>query len=60
MKINVDLQLLLYLMGYDNPAIYSLWLMLLNNKTEEERTSLIENIIKMWLDGLIEEVERDV
>ena len=49
MKINVDLQLLLYLLGYRSPIIYSLWLMILDKKNEEERTIFIENAIKLYL-----------
>ena len=49
MKINVDLQLLLYLLGYRSPIIYSLWLMILDKKSEEERTIFIENAIKLYL-----------
>ena len=49
MKINVDLQLLLYLLGYRSPIIYPLWLMILNKKNEEERTIFIENAIKIYL-----------
>ena len=49
MKINVDLQLLLYLLGYRNPIIYPLWLMILDKKNEEERTIFIENAIKLYL-----------
>lgn len=62
MKINVDLQLLLYLMGYSNPVIYSLWSMILERKTEEERTDFIENAIKLLLCGdasLVEEVDEE-
>lgn len=51
MKINVDLQLLLYLMGYNSPVIYCLWSMILERKTEEERTDFIENAIKLLLCG---------
>lgn len=49
MKINVDLQLLLYLLGYRSPIIYPLWLMILDKKNEEERTVFIENAIKLYL-----------
>lgn len=49
MKINVDLQLLLYLLGYRSPIIYPLWLMILDKKSEEERTIFIENAIKLYL-----------
>lgn len=49
MKINVDLQLLLYLLGYRSPIIYPLWLMILDKKSEEERTIFIENAIKIYL-----------
>lgn len=49
MKINVDLQLLLYLLGYRSPIIYSLWSMILDKKNEEERTIFIENAIKLYL-----------
>lgn len=49
MKINVDLQLLLYLLGYRSPIIYPLWLMILDKKNEEERTIFIENAIKLYL-----------
>ena len=49
MKINVDLQLLLYLLGYRSPIIYPLWLMILDKKNEEERTIFIENAIKIYL-----------
>ena len=47
MKINVDLQLLLYLLGYRSPIIYPLWLMILDKKSEEERTIFIENETKL-------------
>ena len=49
MKINVDLQLLLYLLRYRSPIIYPLWLMILDKKNEEERTIFIENAIKLYL-----------
>ena len=49
MKINVDLQLLLCLLGYKSPIIYPLWLMILDKKNEEERTIFIENAIKLYL-----------
>ena len=60
MKINVDLQLLLYLLGYRSPIIYSLWLMILDKKSEEERTIFIENAIKILLAGSIEDEDLDL
>lgn len=60
MKINVDLQLLLYLLGYRSPIIYPLWLMILDKKNEEERTIFIENAIKLYLTEDIEEIDPDL
>jgi hypothetical protein len=60
MKINVDLQLLLYLLGYRSPIIYPLWLMILDKKNEEERTVFIENAIKLYLTKDIEEIDLDL
>ena len=60
MKINVDLQLLLYLLGYRSPIIYPLWLMILDKKSEEERTIFIENAIKLYLAKGIEETDLDL
>lgn len=60
MKINVDLQLLLYLLGYRSPIIYPLWLMILDKKNEEERTIFIENAIKLYLTEDIEEIDLDL
>lgn len=60
MKVNVDLQLLLYLLGYRSPIIYPLWLMILDKKSEEERTIFIENAIKIYLAEGIEEVDLDL
>lgn len=60
MKINVDLQLLLYLLGYRSPIIYPLWLMILDKKNEEERTVFIENAIKLYLTEDIEEIDLDL
>lgn len=60
MKINVDLQLLLYLLGYRSPIIYSLWLMILDKKNEEERTIFIENAIKLYLAGSTGEIDLDL
>lgn len=60
MKINVDLQLLLYLLGYRSPIIYPLWLMILDKKNEEERTIFIENAIKLYLTEDIEETDLDL
>ena len=60
MKINVDLQLLLYLLGYRSPIIYPLWLMILDKKNEEERTVFIENAIKLYLAEGIGEVDLDL
>lgn len=60
MKINVDLQLLLYLLGYRSPIIYSLWLMILDKKNEEERTVFIENAIKLYLAEDIQEIDLDL
>lgn len=60
MKINVDLQLLLYLLGYRSPIIYPLWLMILDKKNEEERTVFIENVIKLYLTEDIEEIDLDL
>lgn len=60
MKINVDLQLLLYLLGCRSPIIYPLWLMILDKKNEEERTIFIENAIKLYLTEDIEEIDLDL
>lgn len=60
MKINVDLQLLLYLLGYRSPIIYPLWLMILDKKNEEERTIFIENAIKLYLAGSTREIDLDL
>lgn len=60
MKINVDLQLLLYLLGYRSPIIYPLWLMILDKKNEEERTVFIENAIKLYLAEDIQEIDLDL
>lgn len=60
MKINVDLQLLLYLLGYRSPIIYPLWLMILDKKNEEERTIFIENAIKLYLAEGVEEIDLDL
>lgn len=60
MKINVDLQLLLYLLGYRSPIIYTLWLMILDKKSEEERTIFIENAIKLYLAGSTREIDLDL
>lgn len=60
MKINVDLQLLLYLLGYRSPIIYSLWLMILDKKNEEERTIFIENAIKICLAKSIGDIDLDL
>lgn len=60
MKVNVDLQLLLYLLGYRSPIIYPLWSMILDKKSEEERTIFIENAIKIYLAEGIEEVDLDL
>lgn len=60
MKINVDLQLLLYLLGYRSPIIYPLWLMILDKKNEEERTVFIENAIKLYLAEGVEEIDLDL
>lgn len=60
MKVNVDLQLLLYLLGYRSPIIYPLWLMILDKKSEEERTIFIENAIKIYLAEGIGEVDLDL
>ena len=60
MKINVDLQLLLYLLGYRSPIIYSLWLMILDKKNEEERTIFIENAIKICLAEGAREIDLDL
>lgn len=60
MKINVDLQLLLYLLGYRSPIIYPLWLMILDKKNEEERTVFIENAIKLYLAEDAEEIDLDL
>lgn len=60
MKINVDLQLLLYLLGYRSPIIYPLWLMILDKKNEEERTVFIENAIKLYLAEDIREIDLDL
>lgn len=60
MKVNVDLQLLLYLLGYRSPIIYPLWLMILDKKNEEERTIFIENAIKIYLAEGTREVDLDL
>lgn len=60
MKINVDLQLLLYLLGYRSPIIYPLWLMILDKKNEEERTVFIENAIKLYLAEDTQEIDLDL
>lgn len=60
MKINVDLQLLLYLLGYRSPIIYPLWLMILDKKNEEERTVFIENAIKLYLAEGIQGIDLDL
>lgn len=60
MKINVDLQLLLYLLGYRSPIIYPLWLMILDKKNEEERTIFIENAIKLYLAEGISDIDLDL
>lgn len=60
MKVNVDLQLLLYLLGYRSPIIYPLWLMILDKKNEEERTIFIENAIKIYLAEGTGEVDLDL
>ena len=60
MKINVDLQLLLYLLGYRSPIIYPLWLMILDKKNEEERTIFIENAIKLYLANGTSDIDLDL
>lgn len=60
MKINVDLQLLLYLLGYKSPIIYPLWLMILDKKNEEERTIFIENAIKLYLAEGTSDIDLDL
>lgn len=60
MKINVDLQLLLYLLGYRSPIIYPLWLMILDKKNEEERTIFIENAIKIYLAEDTSDIDLDL
>ena len=60
MKINVDLQLLLYLLGYRSPIIYPLWLMILDKKNEEERTIFIENAIKLYLAEVTGDIDLDL
>lgn len=60
MKINVDLQLLLYLLGYRSPIIYTLWLMILDKKNEEERTIFIENAIKLYLAEGTSDIDLDL
>lgn len=60
MKINVDLQLLLYLLGYRSPIIYPLWLMILDKKNEEERTIFIENAIKLYLAEGTSDIDLDL
>lgn len=60
MKINVDLQLLLYLLGYRSPIIYPLWLMILDKKSEEERTIFIENAIKLYLAKGTSDIDLDL
>lgn len=60
MKINVDLQLLLYLLGYRSPIIYPLWLMILDKKNEEERTIFIENAIKLYLAKGTSDIDLDL
>ena len=60
MKINVDLQLLLCLLGYKSPIIYPLWLMILDKKNEEERTIFIENAIKLYLAKGTSDIDLDL
>lgn len=60
MKVNVDLQLLLYLLGYRSPIIYPLWSMILDKKSEEERTIFIENAIKIYLAEDTQEIDLDL
>ena len=60
MKINVDLQLLLCLLGYKSPIIYPLWLMILDKKNEEERTIFIENAIKLYLAKGASDIDLDL
>ena len=60
MKINVDLQLLLYLLAYRSPIIYPLWLMILDKKSEEERTIFIENAIKLYLAKSTGDIDLDL
>lgn len=60
MKINVDLQLLLYLLGYRSPIIYPLWLMILDKKNEEERTIFIEKAIKIYLAESTGDIDLDL
>lgn len=59
MKINIDLQLLLYLMEFEDPLIYSIWSMMLKKKTEEEKTIFMENMIQLYLTGAIDEIDLD-
>ena len=59
MKVNVDLQLLLYLIGFENPLIYSFWSMILEKKTEEEKTIFMENMIQLFLTRAIDEIDLD-
>ncbi len=59
MKINIDLQLLLYLMEFEDPLIYSIWSMMLRKKTEEEKTIFMENMIQLYLTGAIDETDLD-
>lgn len=59
MKVNVDLQLLLYLIGFENPLIYSIWSMILEKKTEEEKTIFMENMIQLFLTRAIDEIDLD-
>lgn len=59
MRVNVDLQLLLYLIGFENPLIYSIWSMILEKKTEEEKTIFMENMIQLFLTRAIDEIDLD-
>lgn len=59
MRVNIDLQLLLYLIGFENPLIYSIWSMILEKKTEEEKTIFMENMIQLFLTRAIDEIDLD-
>lgn len=60
MRVNINLQLLLYLLGYRSPIIYLLWKMVLDSKSEEERTIFVETAIKKILAAGARELDLDI